>query len=122
MCRKVKVMISNLPRPNAVSIGTAGSTPRKAVTKRESHLTHKGDPYWLVEPPPAAREQLVEELALNAERHRSRTHFVARAGADGLDGGRVMSMGQHGHVAADTGKGRLRQHPVRGGGVDAVRL
>ena len=35
-------------------------TSREGVTERESHLTHNGDPYWLVKPTPAAREKLVE--------------------------------------------------------------
>ena len=94
-------------------LGRLCLTSCEGVTKRESHLTHKGNPYWLVEPPPAARQKLAEEGAMQAKHYRRRAHRRARAGSNCLGGSCVMAFGESREIAADIGKRRLGQHPTR---------
>jgi hypothetical protein len=55
-------------------LGSRNSTPRQPVTKDESQFAHQKDLYWLVEPPPAAREKRVEQGTMNTKHHRRRAY------------------------------------------------
>jgi hypothetical protein len=92
------------------------------MAKHEGQFTPGQDANRFFGLPPASREQLMEESAINAKHHRSRADFVARAGGDGFRGRRIMLLGDHRQVAAHIGKRRMRDRRVRSGGENAMRV
>jgi len=102
--------------------GPRSSPARQPVTKHESQLAPGRDSYWLIKPLPAAREQLVEKGAINAEHHRRWAHGRATAGGNCLSGSGIMAFGEYGEIAAHVGKRPLRQYPTRNRREYAVRV
>ena len=82
------------------------------MTRHEGQFAPDRYSYWFVKLAPAAREELVENGAINSM-HRGRwTYRPARARGHCLVGSRIMPFGNPCQIAADIRKRRLRQHPA----------